>query len=106
MPAYSMLQRTPREERTRGGGFSSREKYQETRSFSALPRVAAVVIKLKKRYMLTIVKAYAPATSYSDETVDSFYKDVESAINKATTHFAIVLGDFNANVGKNQMGER
>lgn len=74
--------------------------------FTISERVAAVVIKLNKRYRLKIVQAYAPTTSYDDEAVDSFYEDVEPSMKKATTQFTIVMRGFNAEIGKKQMGGR
>lgn len=73
--------------------------------FGISKRVWAIVIKVCKRCRLKIVQANAPTTSY-DEAVDSFYKDVESAMKKATMQFVIVMGDFNAKVGKKQMQGR
>lgn len=70
--------------------------------FSISERVAVVVIKLYKRYKLKIVQACAPTASYDDEAVDSFYEDVESAMNKGTAQLTIVMGDFNAKVGAKQ----
>lgn len=40
--------------------------------FTISERVAAVVIKLNKRYRLKIVQAYVPTTTCDDEAVDSF----------------------------------
>ena len=74
--------------------------------FSINERVAVVVIKLNKRYKLKIVQAYAPTSSHDDDAVDKFYEDVESAMNKGTAQFTIVMGDFNAKVGAKQIGER
>lgn len=60
---------------------------------------------MNKRYRLKIAQAYAPTASYHDEAVDSFYKDMKSAVME-TTKFTIVLGNFNEKVGETQMEKR
>lgn len=63
------------------------------------------MVEVNKRYRLKIVQAYAPTASYEDEAADSFHEVVESAMNKRTAQFTIVMGDFNAKVGANRIGE-
>ena len=74
--------------------------------YSVSERVAAVVVKLNRRYKLKVVQAYAPTASYDDEAVDSFYEGIESAMNKVSTQYSVIMGDFNAKVGQKQVGER
>ena len=51
----------------------------------------------------TIISAYAPTMTNTDEVKDKFYNDLDGVIS-ATSHpdKLIRLGDFNANVGTNQ----
>lgn len=74
--------------------------------YSVSERVTAVVVKLNRRYKLKVVQVYAPTASYDDEAVDSFYEDIESAMNKVSTQYSVIMGDFNAKVGQKQVGER
>ena len=66
---------------------------------SISPRVAELVLGITKLYKLKIVQVYAPTTSYSDEDTNSFYIDVEESLGKPN-HYNIVMGDFNAQIGK------
>ena len=42
---------------------------------------------------------YIPTTSYREEDINSFCNDVDDNLKKLN-HYAIVLGDFNAEIGK------
>ena len=68
-------------------------------------RVAGLVVKLNQKYKMKIVQVYAPTSTYEDEEVESFYEDVEAALNKHKTQFTFVMGDFNAKVGTKKPGE-
>ena len=63
-------------------------------------RVASVTLKLNERYNLKIIQVYAPTCSHSDEEVENFYEDVQKAIDRKRAHFMVIMGDFNAKVGK------
>ena len=45
------------------------------------------------------MQVYAPTTSYSEEDITSFYNDVGETSGKPN-HNTIVMGDFNAQIGK------
>ena len=48
----------------------------------------------------TIMQVYAPTTGYSDDEVEDFYDQLQSAINKTPCQdILIIMGDFNAKVG-------
>ena len=68
--------------------------------YSVSERVASVTLKLNDRYNLKIVQVYAPTCSHPDEEVESFYEDVQVATDRAKAHFTVIMGDFNAKVGK------
>ncbi|XP_069982193.1 uncharacterized protein [Penaeus vannamei] len=42
---------------------------------------------------------------HSDEEIESFYEDVHLASERTKTHFTIVMGDFDAKIGKKTEGE-
>lgn len=67
---------------------------------SVSERVASVILKLNEKYSVKNVQVYAPTSSHSDEEVESFYEDVHTAIDRNQTHFLVVMGDFNAKVGR------
>lgn len=60
-------------------------------------------IKLKASPVnLNIVQVYAPTTSASDDTVDKFYRELETAISKIPSRETLmIVGDFNAKIGEN-----
>ena len=68
-------------------------------------RVTSLTIKLSRRYTLQIIQVYAPTSSHSDEEVEEFYELVTQQLNKHNHHFKIVMGDFNAKIGKKQQNE-
>ena len=73
--------------------------------YSVSERVASVTIKLNTRYNLKIIQVYAPTCSHSDEEIESFYEDVHLASERTKSHFTIIMGDFNAKIGKKTEGE-
>lgn len=46
---------------------------------------------------------YAPTFSYCDEEVSKLYIGVQSIMNREPAHCNVILGDFNAEVGKNHL---
>jgi len=62
-------------------------------------RVAQLVLYTTKRYTLKTVQAYAPITRYSEDDIHSFYNVMDDVLWKPN-HYAIVMGDFNAQVWK------
>lgn len=92
---HILCYRGPQEKREHGVSFLIHREIAGNveEFFSINERVAIIATKLNKRYRLKIVHAYAPTSSYDDEAVDSFYKDVESAMNKEIAWFTIVMGD-------------
>ena len=46
------------------------------------------------------MQVYAPTTDYDDETIEKFYDDLEEAIDRKNNTHVIVMGDFNAKIGK------
>ncbi|XP_064424659.1 craniofacial development protein 2-like, partial [Latimeria chalumnae] len=93
--------------RTGGVGFliHKRLKNNIVELESISDRIARLVLKISKRYELQISQIYAPTSSYSDEEVEDFYEDLMNLHKKGKCHFKIVMGDFNAQIGKQQCDE-
>jgi hypothetical protein len=72
---------------------------------SASNRAAMIVIKLSKRYSLKVIQVYAPSTSHDDEEVEEFYENVNTLMDCTRTHFTMIIGDFNAKIGKQKHHE-
>ena len=52
-------------------------------------------------FNITLLQAYAPTSDYSDEDIKIFYQDIQENFDKAQKKdIKIILGDFNARVGK------
>lgn len=69
---------------------------------SISPRVIYLIFKLNSRYNLKIIQAYAPTTTHSDEEVEEFYGDLETALHTTPTYYTVIMGDFNAKMGFKQ----
>ena len=63
-------------------------------------RIIQISLKVSKRYILVLTQVYAPTTSYTDEEVDYFYEQVAQCPSNKKNHYNVVIGDFNAKVGK------
>jgi len=53
-------------------------------------------------YSLKVIQAYAPTTAHDDEEIESFYEDVSKAFEENRVQFQILVGDFNAKLGKRE----
>ena len=62
-------------------------------------RIISCILNLKNE-TIQIVQVYAPTTDYDDETIEQFYDDLEEAIDRKNNAHVIVMGDFNAKIGK------
>ena len=57
--------------------------------------------------LVKIVQVYAPTTSHSDEGTYSFYNTIDKILEKKTHYtIIIVIGDFNAKVGGEQIHQK
>lgn len=61
-----------------------------------------ILIKLKtKNRDITILQVYAPTTAAPDEEIEDFYNNLQETIEKVKkSDILIIMGDFNAKVGK------
>ncbi|KAH1019388.1 hypothetical protein HUJ04_009214 [Dendroctonus ponderosae] len=48
------------------------------------------------------VSSRAPTTKYSGEEIEDFYESVRTALHATQTHFAVIIGDFDATQGFKQ----
>lgn len=93
------------EDRSEGGvGFIIHKKHTKNIEHleSVSPRVCFLVLKLNQRYSIKIIQVYAPTSTYSDEDLETFYEDIAMAMSKVPTHFTVIVGDFNAKIGRKQ----
>ena len=63
-------------------------------------RVASVTIRISKRYKIIIIQVYAPTSVSSQEELEEFYNDLQTEMRHKKTHYNVIMGDFNAKVGK------
>jgi hypothetical protein len=49
-----------------------------------------------------IIQIYAPTSSHDDNEVDNLSKNISDLLNSSNTQFTIVMGDFNAKIGKTE----
>jgi len=68
-------------------------------------RVAELTLRINYRYQITLVQVYLPTTDHPDEEVESVYEDIGNIISRSKSHYNIVMGDFNAKVGKGKYME-
>lgn len=61
-----------------------------------------IITKLNtKPFKINIMQVYAPTTDTSDEEIEIFYEEIEEALSTTKSQeINIILGDFNAKVGK------
>ena len=61
-----------------------------------------ILVKLKgSPFNMSILQTYAPTLDHSDEEVEAYYEEVESALKVVKSdEILIVMGDLNAKVGK------
>ena len=67
---------------------------------SVSTRVAYLILRISKRYSLKVIQVYAPTSTHSDDEVETMYEDISKAMHGSKTHFTVVMGDFNAKLGK------
>ena len=94
------------EERLHGVGFAIRTSLMK--SIPSLPvgineRLMKLRLPLTKSRLLTIISAYAPTLTNSDETKEKFSHDLDQLIRSTSPNDKLlIMGDFNARVRKDQ----
>ena len=67
---------------------------------SVSTRVAYLILRISSRYSLKVIQVYAPTSAHPDDEVETMYEDISKAMHGSKTHFTVVMGDFNAKLGK------
>ena len=66
-------------------------------------RLMKLRLQLTRSRHLTIISAYAPTLTNSDETKEKFYEDLDQLIRSTSpSDKLLIMGDFNVRVGKDQ----
>ena len=98
--------KTEAEDRLHGVGFGIRSSL--IKSIPSLPvgineRLMKLRLPLTKSRHLTIISAYAPTLTNSEETKRKFYEDLDQLIRPtSSSDKLLIMGGFNAKVGKDQ----
>ncbi|XP_041461759.1 protein-glucosylgalactosylhydroxylysine glucosidase-like [Lytechinus variegatus] len=67
---------------------------------STSDRVSQIILKISKKQTMKIIQVYLPTSSHADEEVDMVYEEIAKLLDEDKANFTIVMGDFNAKVGK------
>ena len=60
-------------------------------------------LRLKGKYNITLINAYAPTEDKSEEVKEQFYDDLQSIVDKGPkSDITVILGDVNAKLERNQ----
>lgn len=59
-------------------------------------RVIYVVLKLSKRYKFQVIQTYAPTSTADDDSIRTFYQDIDFARQAKKAHFVLEIEDLNA----------
>ncbi|XP_041472578.1 uncharacterized protein LOC121421843 [Lytechinus variegatus] len=69
---------------------------------STSDRVSQIILKISKKQTMKIIQVYLPTSSHADEEVDMVYEEIAELLDEDKANFTIVMGDFNAKVGKRE----
>ena len=85
-------------------GFLINKKFEEkvTSIKGINERIAELTLKINQRYKLKIIQVYAPTTSHDDQEIIEIYREIENLLKENKTYFTIIMGDFNAKIGKKE----
>ncbi|KAG7307560.1 hypothetical protein JYU34_007776 [Plutella xylostella] len=65
-------------------------------------RIAVLKFQISQKHTLTLIQTYAPTSSHTDDEVESYYDLLNKACDEHRGTWTMVLGDFNAKLGKRQ----
>lgn len=68
-------------------------------------RVISITIKITQRYSIKVIQVYAPTKNSEDEEVYNLYEEITQALTTHKTHYNLIIGDFNAKIGKRERDE-
>ena len=88
------------EDKTAGVGFAISNRFDIMSAVPINNRLMTARILLQDNTHLTVISVYAPTMQRSEVEKEMFYEQLGDCITKAKGDSIIVLGDFNARVGK------
>ncbi|RUS89973.1 hypothetical protein EGW08_002240 [Elysia chlorotica] len=57
-------------------------------------------------FNISIIQTYAPTSDYSDDEIEEYYEEIQTVLRHVkSTDVLIIMGDFNAKVGKGKEGD-
>ena len=62
-------------------------------------RLVQLPLKINEGHKMKIIQVYVPTTNQDDQEI---YQEIENLIKKDKTYFTIIMGDFNARIGKKE----
>nr|XP_026488042.1 craniofacial development protein 2-like [Vanessa tameamea] len=83
-----------------GVGFLVKKKYKgNIKKFIGISeRIRVLEIEIEN-LDITIIQAYVPTDSSSQEDIDNFYEDLAKAHDSTSSKYIISMGDFNSQIG-------
>ncbi|KAI5722002.1 hypothetical protein M8J76_002173 [Diaphorina citri] len=91
-----------------GTGFIIKNKYRNNiLNFIPVSKRIAILKVVFKKKRCTIFQVHAPTSEHKEEEIVQFYEDLDTLIEREhnESEDLIILGDFNACVGKKQSGD-
>ncbi|KAK6765079.1 hypothetical protein RB195_025131 [Necator americanus] len=64
------------------------------------PRLAILRLRPLRQKSISIINCYSPTSAADESVLDAFYEELEEAIRNEKSFYKIVVGDFNAKLGK------
>ncbi len=59
-------------------------------------------VKIDNKIKMKIIKVYAPTAGAEEAEIEKFYQDLGSTITEEKEYYNIIMGDFNAKVGRRE----
>ena len=84
-----------------GGDVSMRGQFE-----GLSDRAASITVNINSRYSLQVIQMYAPTNSHEDWEVEERYEEISQAMDRNQNHYQVIIGDFNAKIGKRQQSDR
>ena len=101
-PKYTVYYSGAEKQGEHGVGFIITKKFQNyCMGFEPINEGMCKLRIRGKFYNITLISAYAPTEDAQDEAKEQFYEELNISLEQSSEHDAvIILGDFNAKVGK------
>ena len=87
-------------DKTAGVGFAVSNKFSHINPVPISDRIMTARVELKNNVHLTLISVYGPTMQRPELEKEQFYEQLGECITSAKGDAVIVLGDFNARVGK------